>query len=288
MNSFKVLAVNSDDKELMEFLAQKEQSTYEVDNGLFEKRYACYSNKGMAQTFVMGNLVDTPKPLVNPLDKKGESIKKIQDTNCIEDNDYVYSASLCYETDVFYNNKAGSRHANTNFIQLLFASRGAKASISHYKKGDAIIVHAHLRSIREKNPVDPTKSYNVQMLVVDSFIATPGTHLRNEINQKFANADKKGKYKSIADVLRDKSISKEEQDKFIAELARAEYAPKDSNSVTDNSQPQQAAANYASNEAPYQDAPLPPSDEEPKNEDYELNNDSGSLSHAFDRLYENE
>lgn len=275
-----MLAVNPCDKELMEYLDKKKQSTYEVDNDLFEKRYSSYSNKGMAQTFLMGNLVDTPKPMVNPLDKKGDANKNIQDVNCIEDNAFVYTASLCYETDVFYNNKAGSRHANNNYIQMLFASRGAKASISHYKKGDAIIVHAHLRSLREKNPVDPTKSYNVQMLVVDSFIATPGTHLRNEISKKFANADKKEKYHSIKDILSDETLSQEQQDKLIAKFARAEFNPIAQNSAAETSQLQQYSNGY--DESLYQESLLPASDEDPNN-DYD---DSRSLSDAFKGEYE--
>ena len=163
---------------------------------------------------------------------------------------------------------------------MLFASRGAKASISHYKKGDAIIVHAHLRSLREKNPVDPTKSYNVQMLVVDSFMATPGTHLRNEISKKFANADKKEKYHSIKDILSDETLSQEQQDKLIAKFARAEFNPIAQNSAAETSQLQQYSNGY--DESLYQEPLLPASDEDPNN-DYD---DSRSLSDAFKGEYE--
>lgn len=225
MSNIKYFAVNGNDSVLVDALLKHEQSTYEIDSELFERRNESYTRRGLASSYFLGNLTTDPQPMIDPLTKKGQQKPNTSDVDYINDKDYVYMANFCYETDVYWDNKDNKRYANNNYINLIFSTKGAKFNITHYKKGDAIFVSGHLRSALHVNPEDNTKKVNVQFLIVDDFVPTAGTHIRHEVEQKFSDgvASQNKTYNSIKDVLADDSLSREEQDKLIAQLARREY-----------------------------------------------------------------
>ena len=234
----------------------------------------------MASTTLIGNLATNPQPMIDPLTKHDQEKPK-GNVDYINDRDYIYLASFCYETDVYWDQKTNKRHANNNYINLIFNTRGAKFAISHYYQGDGMVLKGYLRSLLQGNPTDPTRKVNVQYLVVTDFSATPGTHLRREIRSKFSQSVGAGqrKYNSIQEVLSDTSLSQEEQNKYIIELARK-------GNTSQNSAPApQAKANverYATNEVSTpssNDVPLPKDENAPV---------ESTNTQAFDDINDNE
>ena len=205
--------------------------------------------------------------MINPLSKKAKEIAKNRDQgkepDVFNDRAYVYEAQFCYETDVYWDNN-NIRHAKNNYITMFFESKGAKCAISRYFKGDGMIVHGYLRSLPKQSPEEKRLGVNVQFLVVTDFKASPGTHLRREIREKFGQVSAKnnGKtYRSMQDVLNDKSLTEAEQKNLIFELAQQGQAtskPKSSNNNQtqeskneSNPEPSQTCSddnNYSSND----------------------------------------
>lgn len=280
MENVKFFAVNMKDQKLAQALESAEQSTYEIDSELFERRTESYTRNGLASTTLIGNLATDPQPMIDPLTKHDQEKPK-GNVDYINDRDYIYLASFCYETDVYWDQKTNKRHANNNYINLIFNTRGAKFAISHYYQGDGMVLKGYLRSLLQGNPTDPTRKVNVQYLVVTDFSATPGTHLRREIRSKFSQSVGAGqrKYNSIQEVLSDTSLSQEEQNKYIIELARK-------GNTSQNSAPApQAKANverYATNEVSIpssNDVPLPKDENAPV---------ESTNTQAFDDINDNE
>lgn len=275
MTEVKYFAIDASNQDLVKALERCESSTYEMDAELFEKRNEGFTRNGLASTFLIGNLVEDPQPMIDPLTKYNRSKPTDGNVDYIEDRDYVYMATFCYETDVFWDHKTNKRHANNNYIRLAFMSKGAKYAISHYRKGDGLIVSGFLRSIREGNPEDARMQVNVQYLVVTDFSANPGTHLRREINAKFKkNTNTQKKYSSIQEVLADRSLTVEQQNDLIAKITRSQYEQK-SSSNNSTSSTQEPTVQSTNQELDGLDSVVPPKLDNINNydiSDNELNN----------------
>lgn len=296
MKNIKLFAVNMEDANVAKSLQGAEQSVYEIDSELLERRNESYTRNGLASTTLIGNLVDDPTAMIDPLTKHNQPKPNNGDVDYINDKDYIYFAHFCYETEVYWDQKTNKRHANNNYVGLIFASRGAKYAISHYYKGDGLLLHGYLRSILRENPTDSTRNLNVQYLVVTDFSANPGTHLRRAIRDKFSkqNTPTVKTYNSPEDVLKDRSLSKEQQNKLIAELVRRQYSKESRPEQTTNvdrtstneavNAVQKRVDNIESQSIP-QDVPLPSDNEAPKSETADSLNEfevPDDLSNAFD------
>lgn len=225
-NKVKILAVNLENENLADVLKKCSNSVYEIDSDLLEKRTESYTTKGLSSITLIGNLSKNPKPMVDPIKVKEEKVDSKKE-DYVNNKNYIYLSEFCYETNVYWDKQEGKRHAINNYINLIFCTRGAKYAIKHYRQGDGLIVNGYLRSNLEINPLDKTRKINVQYMVVTSFSANPGTHIRKQIEDKFFNEKFETKYQTVAEVLNDRSISREQQDKLLIALARKEYCLSD-------------------------------------------------------------
>lgn len=282
MVEVKYFAIDANNQELVRAIERCQNSTYEMDAELFEKRNESFTRNGLASTFLIGNLVEDPQPMIDPLTKHNKPKPNTDTPDYIGDKDYVYMATFCYETDVYWDHQTNKRHANNNYIKLVFAAKGAKFAISHYRKGDGLVLSGYLRSLRQDNPEDGRMRVNAQFLVVTDFSANPGTHIRREINEKFGKNTKPNKrYNSIQEVLADRSLSVDQQNELIAQMARSQYANNNSqNTAQSNARPTETQSqNTKSNDQEQEsmDSLIPPASE---NFNFDISDDE--LSSAFD------
>lgn len=251
MNNVKFFAVNAADERLINALSEMEDkgSTYEVDSALFDRANESYTRAGLASTMLIGNLATDPRPMVDPLKKKHSDNKAVAQStkDYIFDDNYVYEATLCFETNVYWDKKTNKRHSTNNYINLFFSTKGAKSMITHYSKGDSLLVHGYLRSLLHENPEDNTRRVNVQYLVVTDFMATPGTHLRKEIRANIGSKKSTTKkYNSVVEIATDNSLTEEEKNRLIVEFSESNNASSTQNVQNNNYEAQnEMNSNYS-------------------------------------------
>ena len=101
MKNIKLFAVNMEDANVAKSLQGAEQSVYEIDSELLERRNESYTRNGLASTTLIGNLVDDPTAMIDPLTKHNQPKPNNGDVDYINDKDYIYFAHFCYETEVY-------------------------------------------------------------------------------------------------------------------------------------------------------------------------------------------
>jgi len=88
-----------------------------------------------------------------------------------------------------------------------------------------MILHGYLRSILAENPQDNTRNVNVQYLIVEDFVASPGTHINKAIRTKFDQIKTVNKYNTVEDIINDKNLSDEECGKLMVAFYRNKQKP---------------------------------------------------------------
>ena len=122
----------------MIILDEESGKKFEVPSATLSYKHFSYNGvgSGTINFSEQGRLADDPKPMVNPLKKAGRAKPLHSLKDALEDNDYILTVRLYYQTDVWFDNKPineshkSSRHYEQNFMPLWFTTRAAKELIT--------------------------------------------------------------------------------------------------------------------------------------------------------------
>lgn len=217
--NIKFIAIDGEDKELIEFLKRKSESVCSINADMFDKHLYAYNSMG---TNSIGTLASDPELIISPYHKNGQrradidrselDVKNLTMDEMIESQNWAVQATMSYVSHYWTDSK-GKRNANYCYLMLLFTSPKAKKIILNYHKGDSIMVEGRLETLPVANPQDPTSKIHSNYLRVTSFLANGGQSLRKMALSKLLgkkDIDPNEKVKQILAKINDPATSREE------------------------------------------------------------------------------